>query len=138
VAIHDSGSGHVFAGDTFGLSYPELDWQGRRFVFATSSPTQFDPAPYHSVARSDRRPRARRRVRDALRPGARPRGATCDAAPAGRRARRARPAREGRGARAPRAAVGRRESAAARRGAPLRRAVHRGASDGRLRAGMST
>jgi hydroxyacylglutathione hydrolase len=47
VAIHDSASGHVFAGDTFGLSYPELDWQGRRFAFATSSPTQFDPAPYH-------------------------------------------------------------------------------------------
>jgi glyoxylase-like metal-dependent hydrolase (beta-lactamase superfamily II) len=47
VAIHDARSGHVFAGDTFGLSYPELDWQGRRFAFATSSPTQFDPAPYH-------------------------------------------------------------------------------------------
>ena len=47
VAIRDSKSGHVFAGDTFGLSYPELDWQGRRFAFATSSPTQFDPAPYH-------------------------------------------------------------------------------------------
>jgi glyoxylase-like metal-dependent hydrolase (beta-lactamase superfamily II) len=47
VAIHDAASGHVFAGDTFGLSYPELDWQGRRFAFATSSPTQFDPAPYH-------------------------------------------------------------------------------------------
>jgi hydroxyacylglutathione hydrolase len=47
VAVHDSRSGHVFAGDTFGLSYPELDWRGRRFAFATSSPTQFDPAPYH-------------------------------------------------------------------------------------------
>jgi glyoxylase-like metal-dependent hydrolase (beta-lactamase superfamily II) len=47
VAIHDAASGHVFAGDTFGLSYPELDWQGRRFAFATSSPTQFDPPPYH-------------------------------------------------------------------------------------------
>lgn len=47
VAVSDSLSGHVFAGDTFGLSYPELDWHGRRFAFATSSPTQFDPAPYH-------------------------------------------------------------------------------------------
>jgi hydroxyacylglutathione hydrolase len=47
VAIHDARSGHVFAGDTFGLSYPELDWRGRRFAFATSSPSQFDPAPYH-------------------------------------------------------------------------------------------
>jgi glyoxylase-like metal-dependent hydrolase (beta-lactamase superfamily II) len=46
VAIRDARSGHVFAGDTFGLSYPELDWHGRRFAFATSSPTQFDPAPY--------------------------------------------------------------------------------------------
>jgi glyoxylase-like metal-dependent hydrolase (beta-lactamase superfamily II) len=47
VAIQEARSGHVFAGDTFGLSYPELDWQGRRFAFATSSPTQFDPVPYH-------------------------------------------------------------------------------------------
>jgi hydroxyacylglutathione hydrolase len=47
VAIQDARSGHVFAGDTFGLSYPELDWRGRRFAFATSSPSQFDPAPYH-------------------------------------------------------------------------------------------
>jgi glyoxylase-like metal-dependent hydrolase (beta-lactamase superfamily II) len=47
VAIRDAGSGHVFGGDTFGLSYPELDWQGRKFAFATSSPVQFEPAPYH-------------------------------------------------------------------------------------------
>jgi len=47
VAIRDARSGHVFGGDTFGLSYPELDWQGRKFAFATSSPVQFEPAPYH-------------------------------------------------------------------------------------------
>jgi hydroxyacylglutathione hydrolase len=47
VAVHDSLSGHVFAGDTFGLSYPELDWQGRQFAFATTSPVQFEPEPYH-------------------------------------------------------------------------------------------
>jgi glyoxylase-like metal-dependent hydrolase (beta-lactamase superfamily II) len=47
VAIHDRRSGHVFAGDVFGLSYPELDHAGRQFVFATSSPVQFDPEPYH-------------------------------------------------------------------------------------------
>lgn len=47
VAIRDSRSGDVFGGDTFGLTYPELDWQGRQFAFATSSPVQFDPAPYH-------------------------------------------------------------------------------------------
>jgi glyoxylase-like metal-dependent hydrolase (beta-lactamase superfamily II) len=47
VAIRDSRSGDVFGGDTFGLSYPELDWQGRQFALATSSPVQFDPEPYH-------------------------------------------------------------------------------------------
>jgi hydroxyacylglutathione hydrolase len=47
VAIHDERSGHVFAGDTFGLSYRELDHEGRQFVIPTSSPVQFDPAPYH-------------------------------------------------------------------------------------------
>lgn len=47
VAIRDARSGDVFGGDTFGLTYPELDWQGRQFAFATSSPVQFDPAPYH-------------------------------------------------------------------------------------------
>lgn len=47
VAIRDSRSGDVFGGDTFGLTYRELDWQGRQFAFATSSPVQFDPAPYH-------------------------------------------------------------------------------------------
>ena len=47
VAIRDSRSGAAFGGDTFGLSYPELDWQERRFALATSSPVQFDPAPYH-------------------------------------------------------------------------------------------
>jgi hydroxyacylglutathione hydrolase len=47
VAIRDAGSGHVFAGDVFGLSYRELDHAGRQFIFATSSPVQFDPEPYH-------------------------------------------------------------------------------------------
>jgi len=47
VAIRDTESGHVFAGDVFGLSYRELDHAGRQFIFATSSPVQFDPEPYH-------------------------------------------------------------------------------------------
>ncbi len=47
VAIRDTRSGHVFAGDVFGLSYRELDQDGRQFILPTSSPTQFDPAPYH-------------------------------------------------------------------------------------------
>ena len=47
VAIHDTRSGRVFTGDVFGLSYRELDDGGRQFIFPTSSPVQFDPAPYH-------------------------------------------------------------------------------------------
>ncbi len=47
VVIHDQRSGHVFAGDTFGLSYRELDDDGRQFVFPTTSPVQFEPEPYH-------------------------------------------------------------------------------------------
>ncbi len=47
VAIRDLKSGHIFAGDVFGLSYRELDYAGRQFVFPTSSPVQFDPEPYH-------------------------------------------------------------------------------------------
>jgi len=48
VCIHDSRSGHVFAGDMFGLSYRELDVGGRQFVFPTTTPTQFDPAAMHA------------------------------------------------------------------------------------------
>jgi hydroxyacylglutathione hydrolase len=47
VAIHDTKSGHVFAGDVFGLSYREMDEDGRQFIVPTSSPVQFDPEPYH-------------------------------------------------------------------------------------------
>ena len=47
VAILDRKSGHVFAGDVFGISYRELDEDGRQFVFPTSSPVQFEPGPYH-------------------------------------------------------------------------------------------
>jgi hydroxyacylglutathione hydrolase len=31
----------------FGLSYRAMDEGGRQFIFPTSSPTQFDPEPYH-------------------------------------------------------------------------------------------
>ena len=47
VCVFDAKSGHLFAGDTFGLSYRELDDAGRQFIFPTSSPTQFDPAAAH-------------------------------------------------------------------------------------------
>src|SRR5574341_932278 len=47
VAVRDSRSGHLFAGDTFGLSYRELDRDGRQFSFPTTSPSQFDPGELH-------------------------------------------------------------------------------------------
>ena len=47
VAILDSKSGHIFAGDVFGVSYREMDQEGRQFIIPTSSPVQFDPEPYH-------------------------------------------------------------------------------------------
>ena len=47
VVIRDAKTGHIFAGDTFGLSYRELDQDGRQFAFPTTSPSQFDPAALH-------------------------------------------------------------------------------------------
>ncbi len=47
VCALDAKSGHLFAGDTFGLSYRELDCDGRQFIFPSSSPTQFDPDAAH-------------------------------------------------------------------------------------------
>jgi glyoxylase-like metal-dependent hydrolase (beta-lactamase superfamily II) len=47
VVVHDGKTGHFFAGDTFGLSYRELDRDGRQFSFPTTSPSQFDPAALH-------------------------------------------------------------------------------------------
>ncbi|MDP2640775.1 MAG: MBL fold metallo-hydrolase [Betaproteobacteria bacterium] len=47
VAILDTQSGHVFAGDVFGLSYREMDQDGRQFILPSTSPAQFDPEPYH-------------------------------------------------------------------------------------------
>ena len=47
VCVLDSRSGHLFAGDTFGLSYRELDCDGHQYVFPTSSPVQFDPGAEH-------------------------------------------------------------------------------------------
>ncbi len=47
VAIYDERSRSVFAGDTFGISYRELDVDGREFIFPTCSPVQFDPPAAH-------------------------------------------------------------------------------------------
>lgn len=48
VCILDGRSGHIFAGDMFGLSYRELDMDGRQFVFPTTTPVQFEPVAMHA------------------------------------------------------------------------------------------
>ncbi len=45
--IWDEQSQTWFTGDTFGLSYRELDHHGRTFIFPTTTPIQFDPAALH-------------------------------------------------------------------------------------------
>ena len=47
VVVRDSSSGHLFAGDTFGFSYRELDVGERQSAFPTTSPSQFDPQALH-------------------------------------------------------------------------------------------
>jgi glyoxylase-like metal-dependent hydrolase (beta-lactamase superfamily II) len=48
ICIRDRKSGHFFVGDTFGLSYRELDTDGRQFLFPTTTPVQFDPEALHA------------------------------------------------------------------------------------------
>lgn len=43
ICIIDDQTGGIFTGDMFGVSYRELDVDGRQFVFPTTSPSQFDP-----------------------------------------------------------------------------------------------
>jgi hydroxyacylglutathione hydrolase len=45
--IFDVKTGSLFTGDMFGLSYRELDRDGRNFVFPATTPVQFDPEPFH-------------------------------------------------------------------------------------------
>ena len=47
VVVRDAATGHIFAGDTFGFSYRELDQDGRQYSFPTTSPSQFDPPALH-------------------------------------------------------------------------------------------
>ncbi len=52
LCVWDERSRSAFTGDTFGLSYRELDSDQGAFVVPTSSPVQFDPEPLkHSIAR---------------------------------------------------------------------------------------
>lgn len=48
IAIVDKKTGHIFTGDIFGLSYRELDTDGRQFIFPTTTPIQFDPDAMHA------------------------------------------------------------------------------------------
>lgn len=43
IAIVDRQTGGIFTGDSFGISYRELDVAGKPLIFPSSSPTQFDP-----------------------------------------------------------------------------------------------
>jgi hydroxyacylglutathione hydrolase len=52
VCVRDAKTGQIFTGDTFGLAYTELERDGRRFIFPTTSPNQWDPEAHHaSIAR---------------------------------------------------------------------------------------
>lgn len=44
----DEGSRSIFSGDTFGLSYRELDTDQGAFIFPTTTPIHFDPPAYHA------------------------------------------------------------------------------------------
>ncbi len=43
IAIVDRQTGGIFTGDTFGVSYRELDVAGKPLIFPSSTPIQFDP-----------------------------------------------------------------------------------------------
>jgi glyoxylase-like metal-dependent hydrolase (beta-lactamase superfamily II) len=48
VCIVDRDTAEVFTGDTFGVSYRELDTAAGEFILPTTTPTQFDPAQLHA------------------------------------------------------------------------------------------
>jgi glyoxylase-like metal-dependent hydrolase (beta-lactamase superfamily II) len=48
ICLVDGRSGDLFTGDTFGLSYRELDTDGRQFIFPTTTPIQFEPQALHA------------------------------------------------------------------------------------------
>jgi glyoxylase-like metal-dependent hydrolase (beta-lactamase superfamily II) len=45
--VVDPTSKGIFSGDTFGLSYPGLRYQGERFIIPTTTPSQFSPEHLH-------------------------------------------------------------------------------------------
>ena len=48
VCLVDGRTGGIFTGDTLGLSYRELDVDGRPSIFPSTTPVQFDPAAMHA------------------------------------------------------------------------------------------
>ena len=46
--LHDPASHGVFTGDSFGISYRELDTSAGALIFPTSTPTHFDPDAAHA------------------------------------------------------------------------------------------
>ncbi len=47
--FHDPASGSVFTGDSFGLSYRELDTDKGEFIYPTTTPIHFDPPQAHKA-----------------------------------------------------------------------------------------
>jgi glyoxylase-like metal-dependent hydrolase (beta-lactamase superfamily II) len=47
--LHDPRSRGVFTGDSFGLSYRELDTAKGEFIFPTTTPTHFEPTEAHKA-----------------------------------------------------------------------------------------
>lgn len=45
--VYDELSSSFFTGDTFGLAYEALTFNGERFIFPTTTPVQFDPQALH-------------------------------------------------------------------------------------------
>jgi glyoxylase-like metal-dependent hydrolase (beta-lactamase superfamily II) len=48
LCLLDTWSGHLFTGDVFGLSFRELDVDGRPSILPTTTPTHFDPEAMHA------------------------------------------------------------------------------------------
>ncbi len=48
VCYHDTRARAFFTGDTFGLSYRELDVDGRQAIWPTTTPVQFEPEAMHA------------------------------------------------------------------------------------------
>ena len=49
ICIYDEAARAFFSGDAFGISYRELDINGRAFVIPTTTPSQFDPDAMHAT-----------------------------------------------------------------------------------------